>query len=76
MRAYRGIGDNAVGRQLASLLVKAVVADAHQEHEIERSAVAHKAFWIGRIGLHLRAAKLQIFGSSGLALLGPVRKTR
>ena len=28
MRAYGRIGDNAIGRQLTSLLIKTVVADA------------------------------------------------
>ena len=44
MRAYGRIGDNAIGRQLAGLLVKTVVADADQEQEIERRPVAQSPF--------------------------------
>ena len=60
MSAYGRIGDNAFGRELARLLVKTVVADADQEHQIERRAVAHKPFWVGWIGLQLLAAEFQI----------------
>src|ERR1700751_705398 len=74
MRAYGRIGDNTVGRQLPSLLIKTVVADAHQEHEIERRPVPHEPFWVGRIGLRLLAAEFQILDSSGLVLLRPTEK--
>src|SRR5580692_5882521 len=74
MRAYGRIGDNALGRQLTSLLIKSVVADARQEHEIERRAVAHKPLRIGRIGLQLLAAEFQILDSSRLVLLRPTEK--
>jgi len=74
MRAYGRIGDNAVGRQLTSLLIKAVVADADQEHEIERRPVPHEPLRIGRISLQFLAAEFQILDSSGLVLLRPTEK--
>ena len=60
MCAYGRIGDNAVGSQLPSLLIKTVVADARQEHEVERRPVPHEPLRIGRIGLQLLAAEFQI----------------
>ena len=60
MCAYGRIGDNAVGSQLPSLLIKTVVADARQDHEIERRPVPHEPLGIGRIGLQLLAAEFQI----------------
>src|ERR1700677_815065 len=74
MRAYGRIGDNAVGGQLTSLLIKAVVADADQEHEIERRPVPHEPLRIGRISLQFLAAEFQILDSSGLVLLRPTEK--
>ena len=55
-------------------MIEAVIADAHQHHEIERRAVAHDAFRIRRVGLRLRTPELQIVASCGLALLGSGEK--
>src|ERR1700759_1547210 len=74
MRAYGGMGDNPVGRQLPSLLIKTVVADARQEHEVERRPVPYEPLRIGRIGLQLLAAEFQILDSGGLVLLWPTEK--
>ena len=45
MRADRGIGDDAVGRQLTSLLVKPLVADPDEEQRVaaQRAAVTELA---------------------------------
>jgi len=76
MRAYGRIGDNAIGGQLAGLLVKTVNADADQEQEIERRPVAHEPLRVGRIGLHLLAVEFQILDSSGLVLFRPTEKNK